>query len=128
MSRRYRIATLLKGLRLEYDKHSETLSEAYNCHLAWLREATDTSKEKIMALKRMEEEERRLSGGYDKERGVQVELFSCNRCDHRISAKLYIYIYIYIYILAILVWENRTPLSCSVSSLDYVGDFYTWFY
>eukprot|EP01084_Bolivina_argentea_P056734 103783_1 len=79
MSRRYRIAALLKGLRLECDKHSESLSEAYNGHLAWLREATEASKEKIIALKRKEEKKRRLSGEKDKERDVQVELFSCNR-------------------------------------------------
>ncbi len=79
MSRRYRIAALLKGLRLECDKHSESLSEAYNGHLAWLREATEASKEKIIVLKRKDEKKRRLSGEKDKERDVQVELFSCNR-------------------------------------------------
>ncbi len=79
MSRKYRIAALLKGLRLECDKHLEGLSETYNGHLAWLREATEASKEKIIVLKRKEEKKRRLSGEKDKERDVQVELFSCNR-------------------------------------------------
>ncbi len=79
MPRRYRIAALLKGLRLECDKHSENISEAYNGHLAWLREATEASKEKIMTLKMKEEEKRRLSGVKDKERDMQVELFRCNK-------------------------------------------------